>query len=221
MYEIVKTRYTFTYLFVLGKYIVCWYWHSAGSTNDNTCSSYIANTMAASLSVHQGPVSIKRYRLTTIGIPMLKIRRSHGNPHTWERRSLYWDGAQHPCFPGRRSWVWGRYHCDRVSNSFWPKIGRQLNDIGYFLPRLASWWMRFKIHCDCSALRHDKAICISFNTGLCSKYKVYVSIHVHNSGQTYQLMLYLTNIYLERNVLLKMELFELYGFQTCTISNLP
>ena len=46
-----------------------------------------------------GAVSIKRCHLTSIGISMLKIRRSHrssyllhGDPHTWKRRSLYWDG---------------------------------------------------------------------------------------------------------------------------------
>ena len=52
----------------------------------------------------QGAVSIQRYRLTSIGISMLKIRRSHVclifnmGSQTWERRSLYWGGAQVLCF---------------------------------------------------------------------------------------------------------------------------
>ena len=44
-------------------------------------------------------VLIYKYRLTNIGIPMLKIRRSHDRLiiniefHTWEILSLYWDGT--------------------------------------------------------------------------------------------------------------------------------
>ena len=55
----------------------------------------IASSSAATvlnLRNKQGAVSIYRCCLTSIGIPMLKIR--HGNPHTWERWSLYWNGAQ-------------------------------------------------------------------------------------------------------------------------------
>ena len=39
----------------------------------------------------RGPSQNKDVVLPSIGIPMLKIRRS---PHTWERRSLYRDEAQ-------------------------------------------------------------------------------------------------------------------------------
>ena len=59
---------------------------------------------------------------------MLKIRRSHrpsylyhGDPHTWEIRSLYWDGALMPWRHASSSHQWPRY---------WPcKIGRFLHSI--------------------------------------------------------------------------------------------
>ena len=58
-------------------------------------------TICAQLTISQhhviwGPSQYKDVvRLTSIGKPMLKIRRSHdlSYPHTWERRYLYWDGA--------------------------------------------------------------------------------------------------------------------------------
>ena len=43
-----------------------------------------------------GQSLIKKCRLTSIWIPTLKIKPSylkHGNRHTWERRSLYWNRA--------------------------------------------------------------------------------------------------------------------------------
>ena len=48
-----------------------------------------------------GGVLMKRCPLTSIGIPMLKISlvtvlSLTCKSHTWERRSLYWDGAQVP-----------------------------------------------------------------------------------------------------------------------------
>ena len=32
--------------------------------------------------------------LSPMKMPFIQFRDPHGNPHTWETRSLYWDGAQ-------------------------------------------------------------------------------------------------------------------------------
>ena len=98
-----------------------------------------------------GPSQYKKCRLTSIGIPMLKIRRSHrpsylwhGNPQTWERRSLYWDGAL-VCSPVWTSHLflisfhlfcgvvehfhyWFRQHC-RLSTLQWRHISVMASQI--------------------------------------------------------------------------------------------
>ena len=59
---------------------------------EETCLSHIANDMAAD---DPAPQHVKEPgdRLN-IKMSSYQYRNLHGNPHTWERRSLYWDEAQ-------------------------------------------------------------------------------------------------------------------------------
>ena len=63
-------------------------WHRAWSSRAEPGMTQFTNAYVR----QQGAVSIQRCRLTRIGIPLLKIRRSRDR--YLERPSLYWNGAQ-------------------------------------------------------------------------------------------------------------------------------